>query len=335
MAYIDVFNGDADGICALQQLRLAEPRAATLVTGVKRDIALLGRVDAAAGDRISVLDLSLDQNRPALLTLLHRGAQVAYFDHHYPGEVPAHDGLDAHIDTQPDKGTSLIVDEYLGGSHRAWAVVGTFGDNFDAAALRAAAALGLTAEQIAVLRELGIYLNYNGYGARIEDLHFPPDDLYRRLAPYADPLAFVAGDETFKALKEGYAQDMTKALALRPEIETETHGLYVLPDEPWARRVSGVLANHLAQAAPERAHALLSRLAGGGLLVSVRAPMSRPVGADDLCRQFPTGGGRKAAAGINELPDAAYDRFVEYFLAAFRGTQGKAPPAVGEGRSKS
>ena len=28
MRRIDVFNGDADGLCALRQLRLAEPRAA-------------------------------------------------------------------------------------------------------------------------------------------------------------------------------------------------------------------------------------------------------------------------------------------------------------------
>jgi hypothetical protein len=40
----DVFNGDADGICALHQLRLANPRDAVLLTGVKRDIALLQRV---------------------------------------------------------------------------------------------------------------------------------------------------------------------------------------------------------------------------------------------------------------------------------------------------
>ncbi|PUE05199.1 MAG: acetyltransferase, partial [Candidatus Sedimenticola endophacoides] len=45
----DVFNGDADGICALLQLRREEPREAVLVTGVKRDIALLERVDAGAG----------------------------------------------------------------------------------------------------------------------------------------------------------------------------------------------------------------------------------------------------------------------------------------------
>ena len=31
---IDVFNGDADGICALQQIRLAEPGESVLVTGV-------------------------------------------------------------------------------------------------------------------------------------------------------------------------------------------------------------------------------------------------------------------------------------------------------------
>ena len=46
----DVFNGDADGLCSLQQIRLAEPADSVLVTGVKRDIALLARVPAGAGD---------------------------------------------------------------------------------------------------------------------------------------------------------------------------------------------------------------------------------------------------------------------------------------------
>ena len=46
---IDVFNGDADGICALHQLRLAAPADSELVTGVKRDIALLERVAARLG----------------------------------------------------------------------------------------------------------------------------------------------------------------------------------------------------------------------------------------------------------------------------------------------
>jgi hypothetical protein len=38
MTIYDVFNGDADGICALIQLLLAEPCDTTLVIGVKLDI---------------------------------------------------------------------------------------------------------------------------------------------------------------------------------------------------------------------------------------------------------------------------------------------------------
>ena len=92
------FNGDADGVCALQQLRLSETGDATLVTGVKRDIRLLDRVDALAGDEVTVLDISLDRNRTALLRLLGCGALVRYFDHHYAGELPEHPRFEAHIE---------------------------------------------------------------------------------------------------------------------------------------------------------------------------------------------------------------------------------------------
>ncbi len=67
MTCYDVFNGDADGICALQQLRLQFPREAQRISGLKRDIDLLQRVAAAAGDEITVLDVSLDKNRDALV----------------------------------------------------------------------------------------------------------------------------------------------------------------------------------------------------------------------------------------------------------------------------
>jgi hypothetical protein len=110
---------------------------------------------------------------------------------------------------------------------------------------------------------------------------------------------------------------MARARALRPELAHDRHALYILPAEPWARRASGVLANELAQASPGRAHALLTRLPQGGFVVSIRAPLAVGEGADDLCRQFPTGGGRKAAGGINHLPDGAYDEFVKRFVAAF------------------
>jgi hypothetical protein len=317
MTAYDVFNGDADGLCALQQLRLAEPLESVLVTGVKRDIGLLERVPAVAGDRITVLDVSLDKNRAALDRVLAAGAEVHYFDHHFPGEIPTHPRFHCHVETAPAKGTSLLVDDFLGGRHRGWAVVGTFGDNFEAAARLAARPLDLSDAALMDLRDLGIYLNYNSYGAELADLHFPPAALFRRLHPYADPLDFIAGEPTFRALRDGYREDMERARAIAPALLTEHHRVDVLPADPWARRASGVLANELAQRAPNRAHAMLTGVPGGGFVVSVRAPLARPEGADGLCRQFPTGGGRKAAAGINHLPDADYDRFVERFIAAF------------------
>ncbi len=317
MPYIDVFNGDADGLCALQQLRLSHPVDSTLITGVKRDIALLERVSGTADSQVTVLDISLDKNRTALVDLLAAGARVQYFDHHYHGEIPEHPHLETHLDATSNRGTSLLVDDYLGGRFRAWAVVGTFGDNFDDQARAAASTLRVSDEDLERLRWLGIYLNYNGYGATVADLHIPPDELFRRIRPYAEPLEFIARDEAFARLEAGYGEDMARGADLAPDLDTGACALYVLPAAPWARRVSGVLANQLATAAPQRAHALLTRLDGGGYVVSVRAPLANRTGADTLCRQFATGGGRQAAAGINHLAEEDYGRFVEAFSAAY------------------
>ena len=317
MANIDVFNGDADGICALQQLRLEQPLDSVLVTGVKRDINLLERVRAGAGDSVVVLDISLDKNREDLCRILERGASVHYFDHHFAGEIPDSPALTATIDTRPTVCTSLLVNQHLEQKFPAWAVVGAFGDNLDNSARAAAAPLALNEEQLEQLRQLGIYLNYNGYGASVEDLHFPPDRLFRSLQPYADPLAFVRESDIFIRLKQGYDDDMAKARQLQPERKTTQYAVYLLPAEPWARRISGVLGNWLAREAPQRAHALLTRLPDGGYVVSVRAPLANREGADELCRQFPTGGGRKAAAGINHLPEEALDRFIARFQESY------------------
>lgn len=317
MRSYDVFNGDADGICALQQLRLATPIKSILVTGVKRDISLLKRVNAQSGDKVTVLDISLDKNREAVLELLNQGVDVRYFDHHFAGEIPVNDHFEAHIDTAADTCTSLIVNQYLNNAYAAWAVVGAFGDNFDQSALNVASGLKYSSEDLVQLKRLGICLNYNGYGATVDDLHFPPEDLYRALSPYQDPLVFIKESEAFTKLSSGYTQDMESAEILTPEFINDAQALYMLPAESWARRVGGVFANDLAQASPDRAHTLLTRLKSGGFIVSVRAPFSQKSGADDLCRQFETGGGRKAAAGINHLPEAEYDLFVEKFKAAY------------------
>jgi hypothetical protein len=315
---IDVFNGDADGICALTQLRNAEPADSVLVTGVKRDIALLDRLDAGAGDRVTVLDVSLDKNRDGLLAVLAQGASVFYVDHHFAGEIPTHPSLETRIDPAPDVCTSLLVDRHLAGRFSLWAVTGAFGDNLDAGAETLARPLAVGPDDVAVLRNLGIYINYNGYGASIADLHFAPDDLFRRVSRYANPLDFVVGDpETFGKLEAGYRDDMSSADAVAPVASTERTAVFLLPDAPWARRVSGVFSNGLANAAPARAHAVVTERFDGSYLVSVRAPLANKVGADELCRRFPTGGGRKAAAGINELPADRLDDFIAQFQAFY------------------
>src|SRR5512135_3169526 len=147
MPLIDVFNGDADGLCALHQLRLAEPADSELVTGPKRDVSLLKRVKAQAGDRITVLDVALSKNREALDRILEAGAEVRYFDHHQPGDIPEHPRFEAHIDTDANVCTSLLVNQYLQGRHLIWAVAAAFGDNLADAARQAASPLNLSVDQ--------------------------------------------------------------------------------------------------------------------------------------------------------------------------------------------
>jgi hypothetical protein len=86
----------------------------------------------------------------------------------------------------------------------------------------------------------------------------------------------------------------------------------------WARRASGVFANEVARAHGESAIAIVSRKAGGDFLVSVRVPSGREVGADVFCRRYPSGGGRKTAAGINHLPAGELERFFDDFEQQFK-----------------
>jgi len=319
MAYFDVFNGDADGICALTQLRNAEPRDATLVTGVKRDINLLKQIDAAPGDSITVLDVSLDKNREALDKVLAAGAEVFYCDHHFAGDIPDSEQLTTLINTEPDVCTSILVNGHLQGAFLAWAVVGAFGDNLFDSATTLAKPLDLDAERLEQLKNLGTYINYNGYGSNLEDLHFAPAQLYALVSAYADPFDFMSGSrEDFEKLENGYRDDMASAAAVQPNRAEDSSAVFILPNEAWARRVSGVYSNDLANASPDRGHAVLTEKANGNFLVSVRAPLNNKTGADELCMRFPTGGGRKAAAGINDLPADMLDDFMDQFAAFYR-----------------
>ncbi len=317
MTHYDVFNGDADGICALHQLRLAEPKDSTLVTGVKRDINLVKQVPVEGTNSVTVLDISMDKNRDALLPLLEAGIDVQYCDHHFSGDIPAAKNLSAHIDTDANTCTGLIVNQLLNSAHLAWAVTAAFGDNLFESAATAAKPLQLSDAQLEQLKTLGTLLNYNGYGSSLDDLFFAPADLYERVKPYTNPFDFIENDKAFTELNEGYNSDMQKAKSTKPFDASDRTALFIFPEDAFARRVSGVYANDLAQQNPARAHAMLSTLPGDGYLVSVRAPLENKTGADELCRQFETGGGRKAAAGINFLPAAELDKFNAAFKNQF------------------
>jgi len=314
---IDVFNGDADGICAVHQLRLTDPVESEVVTGPKRDISLLKRVQANAGDRVTVLDIALSKNRAALDALIEAGAHIRYFDHHQPGDIPVHSNFEPHIDTDANVCTSLLVNQYLGGKQLPWAVAAAFGDNLADAARTAAAPLNLTADQLAQLQSLGECLNYNGYGETLDDLFYDPAELYRQLRPYADPFAFIAESPAYQTLKTGYHDDMARAVAVPASDARASGRIFMLPAEKWARRISGVFGNQLAVEAPTQAHAVLTAKPGGGYVVSVRAPLANKVDADTLCSQFDTGGGRRGAAGINHLPETELGRFVATFFQIY------------------
>ncbi len=308
------FNGDADGLCALQQLRLAETQRGTLVTGVKRDITLLRRIQGQAGDHVTVLDVSLHQNREDLIRLLESGVSVRYFDHHRAGALPRHPLLETYIDEAADVCTSILVDRRIGGRYRPWAVVAAFGDNLAEPARAMALEAGLNTQATATLEKLGICLNYNAYGESIEDLHCHPAELAELMMPFRDPASFIEQSEICAKLHSGYEEDMAKARRVATR-RADGSGIVVLPNEPWARRAMGVLINELAQSRPDTALAILSPKVSGGFTVSVRVPAGSAVSAAEFCGGFETGGGRKSAGGINYLPEADLDRFAACFEA--------------------
>lgn len=260
----------------------------------------------------------MDKNHDDLIRVLDAGAEVFYVDHHFPGKVPESSALKSMINESPDVCTSLLVDHYMRGAFREWAVVGTFGDNLKKSAQGLMKNLNFSEQQATLLENLGIYINYNGYGSDLNELHFKPDDLYRLLSNYQSPFDFISDNaEQYNKLETGYHEDLNSAQSTEPLKATESVAVFVLPNASWARRVSGVYSNDLTNQNPGRAHAVLTEKANGNYLVSVRAPLNNKKGAAALCMQFPTGGGREAAAGINDLPADMLGEFIDKFEQSY------------------
>ena len=310
----DVFNGDADGICALHQLRLTHPISeAKLVTGVKRDINLLRRLEDVKSSSITVLDVSLASNLDALQKMLENDNRFLYIDHHFAGDIPDSQMLDCHIEPSAETCTSLIVNSMLQGRYKKWAVCGAFGDNLHDAAYKLVSETGLDAEQVEILRDIGELFNYNGYGATIKDHHIHPAELYTAIIHFEDPLEFYHSTDIVKQLKNGYKSDMAMAMDQKNISVQDPNRVYKFPAAPWARRTAGVFSNLKARQKKNAAHVVIVENDDASLQISVRAPLLARKNADILCRQFPTGGGRAAAAGINNLPPEMLNEFLVAF----------------------
>jgi single-stranded DNA-specific DHH superfamily exonuclease len=167
-----------------------------------------------------------------------------------------------------------------------------------------------------VLRELGECLNYNAYGESVEDLLYHPAELYRRMRPYADPLEFARQAAEFESLRRAYREDMERAHALPLQQTKDGCVAAFMPEQAWSRRVSGAYANELSQRHAGQAIALLVR-SGKGYRVSLRAPRDATRGIDTVAREFESGNGRRAAAGIQFLPEQDVERLLEALERAY------------------
>ncbi len=333
---IFVFNGDADGLVAQHILHLTLGPAEVLLTGRKRDIRLLAKLPPLRDDGlqdIHVLDLSLRQNLDALPGLLaYRNVRVTWYDHHEPGDPPVDDRLILHVNQAPGLCTAVIVDGVTGRQHPQWAALAAFGDNLPATAEGLLKPLGLASRAVGELERAGRLLNYNAYGEMPGDGLCDAADLALRMRPFVSALDFAREEKIFAPLEEQFRADQTHFSNVPCLVDTPRAQAFLVPEESWARRYAGTWANDWARANPTRAVAILHPRQEGGYLVSLRAPREAgrpshtaggPQGvssvrpASGLASEFPTGGGRALAAGINVLPESDLEKFLSRFADYF------------------
>ena len=95
--------------------------------------------------------------------------------------------------------------------------------------------------------------------------------------------------------------------------DSETGRVILLPNSKASIRYSGIFSNQQTTDNPNKAFAILTLVGDDNYRISIRSPKSNPFGASKLALQFPTGGGREKAAGVNELPKSELNNFIEKF----------------------
>ena len=317
MTNYDVFNGDTDGIFAWHQLRLTHPRDAEIVTGVKRDVNLASKVNAEEGDLVTIMDVSHAKNRKDVQRILDSGAIIEYFDHHDPKELIEHPNITYHINTEPNISTGLIVNSHVNGQNRLWSIATAFGDNHLDLAMNMAKSESLSDEQVLILKQIGLVVNYNSYGQTIEDLFYSPEEIAEAArACGSDIFKFLEQGDIFSTLLENFNADMSSAVCQEPFSISKNGVIYTLPNEAWTHRIMGSFSNHLVSTNKNLACAIAVLNSDGTYRISVRSSINNPHGAGNLCGNF-GGGGREKAGGINNLPASGMNTFKEEFDKVF------------------
>ncbi len=317
MTNYDVFNGDTDGIFAWHQLRLTHPRDAEIITGVKRDVNLASKVNAEDGDLVTIMDVSHAKNRKDVQRILDSGAIIEYFDHHDPKELIEHPNITYHINTEPNISTGLIVNSHVNGQNRLWSIATAFGDNHLDLAMNMAKSESLSDEQVLILKQIGLVVNYNSYGQTIEDLFYSPEEIAEAArACGSDIFKFLEQGDIFSTLLENFNADMSSAVCQEPFSISENGVIYTLPNEAWTHRIMGSFSNHLVSTNKNLACAIAVLNSDGTYRISVRSSINNPHGAGNLCGNF-GGGGREKAGGINNLPASDMNTFKEEFDKVF------------------
>jgi hypothetical protein len=283
------------------------------VTGVKRDVNLVARVNAGEGDLVTVMDVSHAKNRKDVQRTLDSGAIVEYFDHHDPKELIDHANITYHINTEPNISTGLIVNSHVNGKNRLWSIATAFGDNHIDLAMNMAQSENLSDEQILILKNIGLVVNYNSYGQTVDDLFFSPEKIAKAVkACGSDIFRFTEQGDIFSTLLDNYNADMSLAMCQEPYSISNNGVIYTLPNEAWTHRVMGSFSNHLVFTNNDLACAIAVLNSDGTYRISVRSSINTPHGAGNLCSKF-DGGGREKAGGINNLPDSELASFKEEF----------------------
>jgi hypothetical protein len=311
----DVFNGDADGICALLQLRLQDDERARrrLVTGVKRDIRLLEKIQVRPRDRDhGARYLARFEPRRPRAGAGGRRAEVTLVRSPLRRRDPGARGCWPSSILRPGCAracwwTATLAARSTPGPSSAPSA--TTSKRRPAASREA----DFDAGQAKRCCALGEALNHNAYGESVADLRYPPAELYRH-AEAVSPARSPSSPRRRPSRNCARAIARTCALprTLRPVLAEEGGLVFVLPDTAWARRVSGVFANRLDDGAhAERAIAVLTSRRRAAASWSACARRRRGPTAPTRC----AASSRAAAAESRRrhqppAGEADYERFV-------------------------